>query len=218
MEPKEFEEILSWFLGALENATLRSIFQKLRETEIADLQQLDKLLSQMEVRIAITLLQIIESNLAAIETLERMHHQDANERGILSKHLENNPWLIDSTWMLNKAEGRVATWIKNEFGIASKKKTKGDDDRVDFFCVGVGGTLHIVEIKRGAHIATVKDINQADKYRKYVLNRFNEPSDPRAIKYPHVQSHLIAAKLHADAQSSKEAFADKGLGVLHDLG
>jgi len=210
MEPEEFEEILSWFLGALENATLRSIFQKLRETEIADLQQLDKLLSQMEVRTAVTLLQIIESNLAAIETLEKMHLQDANEQGILSKHLENNPWLIDSTWILNKAEGRVATWIRREFGIASKKKTKGDDDRVDFFCVGVGGTLHIVEIKRGAHVATVKDINQADKYRKYVLNRFNEPSDPRAIKYPHVQSHLIAANLHADAQSSKEAFADKG--------
>ena len=31
----EFEDILSWFLDALENATLRSILQKLRETNTA---------------------------------------------------------------------------------------------------------------------------------------------------------------------------------------
>jgi hypothetical protein len=211
MEPGEFEDILSWFLDALENATLRSILQKLRETNIGDLQQLDDLLSKMEGRTAVTLLQIIDSNLAAIETLEKMHHQDAKEQGVMSKHLEKNPWLIDPTWMLNKAEARVETWIKNEFGTAKKKKKgKGDDDRADFFCVAVGGTLHIVEIKRGAHVATVKDINQADKYRKYVLKRFNELTDSKAIKYTHVQSHLIAAQLHGDAQSIKESFANSG--------
>lgn len=211
MEPTEFEDILSWFLDALENATLRSILQKLRETDIADLQQLDDLLSKMEVRTAVTLLQIIDSNLAAIETLEKMHHQNAKERSVISKHLEKNPWLIDPTWMLNKAEARVETWIRTEFGTAKAgRKAKGDDDRADFFCVAVGGTLHIVEIKRGAHVATVKDINQADKYRKYVLKRFNELTDPKAIKYTHVQSHLIAATLHDDAQSIKESFANSG--------
>jgi len=211
MEPTEFEDILSWFLDALENATLRSILQKLRETDIADLQQLDDLLSKMEVRTAVTLLQIIDSNLAAIETLEKMHGQDAKERGVISKHLEKNPWLIDPTWMLNKAEARIETWIRTEFGTAKKgKRAKGDDDRADFFCVAVGGTLHIVEIKRGAHVAIVKDVNQADKYRKYVLKRFDEIKDPKANRYVHVQSHLIAARLHDDAQSTAEAFADKG--------
>jgi len=209
MEPAEFAEILSWFLDALENATLRSIFQKLRETDIADLEQLDDLLCKMEVRTAVTLLQIIESNLAAIETLEKMHREDAKERGVISKHLESNPWLIDPTWMLNKAEGRVATWIRKEFGVGASGK-KGDEDRADFFCVAVGGTLHIVEIKRGAHVATYRDINQAEKYRKYVVKRFGELSDSKAIKYSHVQSHLIAAELHEDAESIKQAYADKG--------
>jgi hypothetical protein len=209
MEPSEFGDILSWFLDALENATLRSILQKLRETDVADLQQLDDLLSKMEIRTAVTLLQIIDSNLAAIETLEKMHHRDAKERGVISKHLEKNPWLIDPTWMLNKAEGRVATWIKNEFGL-EKKGQKGDEDRADFFCVAVGGTLHIVEIKRGAHVATYQDINQAEKYRKYVVKRFDELSDPKSVRYAHVQSHLIAAELHEDAQSIKQAYADKG--------
>ena len=209
MEPTEFQDILSWFLDALENATLRSILQKLRDTDIVDLQQLDDLLSKMEVRTAVTLLQIIDSNLAAIETLERMHRQNAKERGVLSKHLEKNPWLIDPTWMLNKAEGRVATWIKREFGL-EEKGAAGDADRADFFCVAVGGTLHIVEIKRGAHIATVTDITQGDKYREYVTRRFDELSDPKAIKYAHVQSHLIAAELHDEAQNIKRAYADKG--------
>ena len=138
MEPSEFHDILSWFLDALENATLRSILQKLRDTDIADLQELDDLLSKMEVRIAVTLLQIIEGNLAAIETLEKMHHEDAKERGVIARHLERNPWLIDTSWMLNKAEGRVATWIEKEFGL-KREKQAGDDDRVDFFCVAVGG-------------------------------------------------------------------------------
>lgn len=210
MEPKEFEDILSWFLSALENATLRSILQRLRETDIDDLIQLDELLSKMEVRTATTMLQIIDSNLTAIETLEKMHLQNAQERGVLSKHLTKNQWLIDPTWMLSKAEGRVETWIRNEFNLPKSEQTEGDDDRADYFCIGVGGTLHIVEIKRGAHIATVADINQADKYRKYVLRRFEDLSDPHAVKYAHVQSHLVAAELHPDAQSSREAFADKG--------
>ncbi|HOD83669.1 MAG: hypothetical protein BWX88_01616 [Planctomycetes bacterium ADurb.Bin126] len=211
METAEFQDILSWFLDALENATLRSILQKLRETDIGDLHQLDDLLSKMEVRTAVTLLQIIDSNLAAIETLEKMHRQNAKERGVISKHLEKNPWLIDPTWMLNKAEARVETWIRNQFKTSKgRKKAKGDDDRADFFCVAVGGTLHIVEIKRGKHIATVKDINQADKYRKYVVKRFADLTDPKAIKYTHVQSHLIAADLHDDAQSIKESFANSG--------
>ncbi len=209
MEPAEFEDILSWFLDALENATLRSILQRLRESDVTDLQGLDELLSKMEVRTAVALLQIVESNLAAIETLERMHHENAKERGVISRHLEKNPWLIDPTWMLNKAEGRVATWIKKEFGLDGTNQ-KGDDDRADFFCVGVGGTLHIVEIKRGAYVAQTSDVNQADRYRKYVVRRFSELSDPKAVKYGIVQSHLIAAELHDDAQSAKEAFADKG--------
>jgi Histidine kinase-, DNA gyrase B-, and HSP90-like ATPase len=209
MEPTEFEDILSWFLDALENATLRSILQKLREADIADLQQLDELLSKMEVRTAVTLLQIIDSNLAAIETLEKMHRQDAKERGVISKHLEKNPWLIDVTWMLNKAEARVATWIRNEFGLDEKQGARGED-RVDFFCVAVGGTLHIVEIKRGAYVAGNDDFLQAEKYVSYVQDRFRELTDPKAIKYIHVQGHLIAAELRKDAHKIKEAYADKG--------
>jgi hypothetical protein len=208
MEPDEFEDILSWFLDALENATLRSILQRLRETDVADLEQLDDLLSKMEVRTAVTLLQVIDSNLAAIETLEKMHGEDAKERGVISKHLESNPWLIDPTWMLNKAEARVSTWIKREFGL-EPRGNKGRD-RADFFCVAVGGTLHIVEIKRGAFVAHDVDILQADKYRKYVTERFSEITDPKAIKYAFVQSHLISAELNKDALNLKQAYADKG--------
>jgi hypothetical protein len=209
MEPEEFEDILSWFLDALENATLRSILQKLRETNITDLQQLDDLLSKMEVRTAVTLLQIIDSNLAAIETLEKMIHENAKERGVISKHLENNSWLIDPTWMLNKAEARVCTWIQKKFGL-KPKGDKGDKDRADFFCVAVGGVLHIVEIKRGAYVAKAEDFLQADKYREYVVSRFGELTDPKAVKYAYVQSHLIAAELHKDAKNLKQMYADKG--------
>jgi hypothetical protein len=163
----------------------------------------------MEIRTAVTLLQIIDSNLAAIETLEKMQQQNAKERGVISKHLEKNPWLIDTTWILNKAEGRVATWIKKEFGLERNKKA-GDDDRVDFFCVAVGGMLHIVEIKRGAYVAKNDDFLQAEKYLKYVQRRFSELTDPKAIKYSCVQSHLIAAALHENAHGIKEAFANQG--------
>ncbi len=208
MEVAEFEAIFSWFLDALENATLRSILQKLQETDVSDLAQLDELLSKMEVRTAVTLLQIIESNLAAIDALEKMHRENAKERGVISKHLEKNPFLIHPTWILNKTEGRVTTWLQKEFGLDAKPEDA--EDRADFFCVSVGGTLHIVEIKRGAFVAHAKDVLQADKYRQYVLKRFAEITDPSAIKYGHVQSHLIAAELHDEARNIKQAYADHG--------
>jgi hypothetical protein len=210
MEPGEFEDILSWFLDALENATLRSILLKLRKTDIADLEELDDLFSRMEVRTAVALLQIIDSNLAAIDALERMHRENAKERGVLSKHLERNPWLIHPTWMLNKTEGRVSTWIRDEFGLDAAGD-EGDENRADFFCVGVGGTLHIVEIKRGKHEATQEDILQAAKYREYVVGRFKELTDADAVKYGHVQGHLICASLRKDADELKQLYADRGL-------
>ncbi len=209
MEPEEFENIVSWFLDALENATLRNILIKLRETNVKDLEKLDELLSKMEIRTAVTLLQIIESNLAAIETLKQMHLNTAAERGVISKHLEKNPWLINPTWILNSPEGRVSTWIKNKFGLEPTGQ-KGDLDRADFLCVGVGGTLNIVEIKRGRHIAIEKDFLQANKYREYVLKRFGEISESEGIKYGYVVSHLIAAELNPEAKGLKDAYGDKG--------
>ena len=210
MELEEFEAIFSWFLDALENATLRSILEKLKGTDITHLESLDDLLSKMEVRTAVALLQIIESNLAAIAALERMHREDASERDVISKHIKKNPWLIHPSWMLSKAEGRVSTWIKDNFGLEPKGDV-GDEDRADFFCVAVGGTLHIVEIKRGAHIAIEKDLLQANKYREYVLKRFSEISDPEAIKYDKVASHLVSAELHPSAKTLADSWADRGI-------
>ena len=207
MEVSEFEELLSWFLAALENVTLRRIIEKIRGTDLRDLGDLDRLLSKMEIRTAVALLQIINSNLAAIETLERLHAQGALERGVISKHLQRNPWLIHPTWLLNKAEAQVDKWIEEEFGIKGPKKNR---DRVDFFCVGVNGVLHIVEIKRGKHIARLKDFHQADRYRQYVLKRFEEIGDPEAPRYKIVQSHLIASKLHSECEDINNAFRDKG--------
>lgn len=209
MEVDEFEELLSWFLDALENATLRRIIDKLREADTADLEKLDEVFSKMEIRTAVGLLQIIESNLAAIDALEKMHLEDARERGVIAKHLEKNPWLIHPTWMLNKAEARVSTWIRDEFG-KDFEDGVGDEDRVDFFCVGVGGVLHIVEIKRGRYVARDKDFLQANKYRNYVKKKFEGLSDPEANKYGIVQSHLIAAELDPSAEDIKNAYQDKG--------
>lgn len=209
MEPEEFEEILSWFLDALENATLRRILEKLRDTDVSDLEQLDELFSKMEVRTAVTLLQIIESNLAAIETLEEMHLEDARERGVIAKHLKRNPWLIHPAWILHKAEGRVSTWIREEFGLGPTGEPE-DRKRADYFCVGVAGTLHIVEIKRGGHAATKEDVMQADDYRQYVESRFDELTDPEAMSYGRVQSHLVASSLKPSARRAAEAYGDKG--------
>lgn len=209
MEVDEFEELLSWFLDALENATLRRIIEKLRETDSADLEKLDEVLSKMHIRTAVALLQIVDSNLGAIETLEKMHLENARERGVIAKHLKKNPWLIHPSWILNKSEARVSTWIRDQFGL-EPTGAEDDEDRVDFFCVGVAGTLHIVEIKRGKHVAKGEDFLQADKYRKYVEKRFKEISDPEAIKYERAQSHLIASELHVDAEGIKNAYADKG--------
>jgi hypothetical protein len=43
-----------------------------------------------------------------------------------------------------------------------------------------------------------------------VTERFSEITDPKAIKYAFVQSHLISAELNKDALNLKQAYADKG--------
>lgn len=215
MEPEEFENVFAWFLDALENATLRRIIEKLQGADASDLEELDDLLSRMEVRTALSLLQVIDSNLAAIDALERMHLEDSRERGVIAKHLERNPWLIHPTWMLSKTEGQVSTWIRSEFGLLAEG-SKDDRNRVDFFCVGVAGTLYLVEIKRGGHLAKTEDILQADRHRQYIVKRYKEINDPEAVKYGKVVSYLVAAGLHEEAASLAQAYRNEEWVVFTD--
>ena len=70
--------------------------------------------------------------------------------------------------MLNKAEARVETWIRTEFGTAKKrKKAKGDDDRADFFCVAVGEVLEDDRPNRGDRVPPI-----FGEGRQIVVRRF----------------------------------------------
>jgi len=109
--------------------------------------------------------------------------------------------------MLNKAEGRVSTWIKREFGLEAKDGKAKIGQTSSALRLGEPYTL---SNKARGVVAHAKDVLQADKYRKYVLKRFSEITDAKAIKYAIVQSHLISAELHDDAGSLKDAYADKG--------
>lgn len=210
----EYAELVATFLDALENQTLRRVIEKLSAAPEGDLEELDELLSTMELRVAVGLLQVIRGNLAAIDALEKMNIEDASERDLISKHLKKNPWLIDPTWILNRPEAEVEKWIKDEFDLDAKHDPD-NKDRVDFFCVGAGGTLHIVEIKRGRHKAKNVDSLQADKYRTQVLKAFDDQTIHSLNSYSRVVSHLVCDRLHDEAISLKESHEQTGKVYFH---
>jgi hypothetical protein len=113
------------------------------------------------------LLEVIKGRLEIIEKFYTMIVNDAPETaprvGADNVHdlIGRYPWLLNPDWQVLSEEKTISKQLR-EWGAEDLEVR--DDTRYDFLALGGTGSTIIVEIKRGAHDATLDDLQRLERY------------------------------------------------------
>ena len=113
------------------------------------------------------LLEVIKGRLEIVEKFYSMIVNDAPETaprvGADNIHdlIGRYPWLLNPDWQVLSEEKTISKQLR-EWG--AEDIEQDDNTRYDFLALEGGGTTIVVEIKRGAHDATLDDLQRLERY------------------------------------------------------
>jgi hypothetical protein len=141
---------------------------------------------------------IIGGRLAAVRRLDEMIQRDAREVPEIHQFLTGNPWILEPTWTVVHDEVYYSRLLKEEFPDADEPE---EQRRIDFVCIGVGDTVHIVELKRPSVRIGGDELNQVQRYVTFVINRLgNHPTR----SYRHARGYLVGGRLTQEGRTMLE--------------
>ena len=177
-------EIMQYIRGSFEEQAFKEMVADLPEepgsAKILDMFKTWNLIEATEM------LRIVRGRLAAIEKLERMVDRGAREAPDMHDYLLESPWILDPTWTYYRHELRYSKLLSETY---PDGRLEGKDRRLDFLAIGIGNTLHVVELKRPDHNVTAGDMNQLLEYVGFVKSKIgNRPDRP----YDDVTGYIVA--------------------------
>lgn len=176
---------------------------------------------------------IVMGRLETIKRLVEFVDENAREVPTLHDYFKNSPWMLEPTWTQWQHEQRFSDLLKEKFPDGDLAES---DRRIDFLAIGVGDTVHVVELKRPGYRVRDRDLVQLTKYVGFVRERLGNvpgrgyadaagylvvgkrPNDSgtrefvqmaeRSRKYIKTYEDLIvdARRLHRDFESKLEEF------------
>ena len=139
-------EIMSYVKTSFDQQAFRELVNNLEEDPSA----VNILTAFEEWRVieAREILRLVKGRLETIEQFDNMIRTNAKEVPTLHKFFAKFPWILDPSWIEVYDEVHYSDLLRKTF---PDDKLKELDRRIDFVCMGVGDTVHIVELKRPAH-------------------------------------------------------------------
>ena len=135
---------------------------------------------------------IVGGRLRAIEQLEKYIKDNAKEVPTMHDYFKKWPWILDPTWAHWHDEAYYSKLLREEF---PDKKLDEPNRRIDFISIGVGDTLHVIELKRPRYAAKVRDFNQITEYVAFVAENLGNTPNRR---YRTVSGYLIVGKVGSE--------------------
>ena len=136
---------------------------------------------------------IVNGRLEAIKQLAKFIDEDAKEIPTLHNYFKKWPWMLDPTWTQWQDEVRFSDLLREHF---SDKKLDEKDRRIDFVSIGVGDTIHVIELKRTCYRVRDRDFIQLAKYVGFVKENLGNSPDGR---YKDVAGYLVVGKRSLDS-------------------
>ena len=131
---------------------------------------------------------IVKSRLEAINRLTKFIDENALEVPTLHDYFKDSPWMLDPTWTQWQHEIHYSKLLRDKFPDESLDE---GDRRIDFISIGVGDTVHVIELKRPQYTVRSKDFTQLADYVGFIKNRIG--NDPEK-GYRDVAGYLIVGK------------------------
>ena len=138
------------------------------------------------------ILRIVKGRLKAIEQLAGMVDSRAREVPDMHKYFKKWPWILDPTWTQWRDEVWYSKILAREYPDDSLDEP---NRRIDFMAIGVGDTVHVVELKRPGYAVGTGDMDQLKRYVAFVEERIgNDPDRP----YKSVAGYIVASGVRND--------------------
>lgn len=173
-EQTAFLEMVSTLDERPDPATLLELFEECNMVEARELER------------------IVKSRLETIDLLVKFMNDNDKEVPTLHDYFKKSPWMLDPAWTQWQDEVRYSSLLKEKF---SDSKLKGSDRRIDFLAIGVGDTVHVIELKRPQYQVRGIDVQQLANYVGFVKNHLgNDPNNG----YRDVAGYLVIGRRSND--------------------
>ena len=183
-------ELMGYVVESFDQSVFRDMIDNL--DRYPDPAALIEMFEEWDVIEAREITRIVKGRLETIERLGR--HIDANAKEVptIHQYFKKWPWILEPTWTHWQDEVRYSKLLKENF----PDEDLGEPDRrIDFLAVGVGDTIHVVELKRPKYKIKLKDLDQLIDYVEFIREHLgNDPTRSRNS----VAGYIIAGGAHDD--------------------
>lgn len=136
-----------------------------------------KLLTDWEEIEAKEYAKISQGRISTIEQFEKYIRENASERDVIQKFLEEFPWLLDPKMSKFEREVTFTKLLKQTFNDGFLPES---NRRIDFLCTDNNGVVHVIELKRPNIKLKTKELQQIAEYVEFL--RKQHPDSINNIK------------------------------------
>lgn len=182
------KEIMSYVKTSFDQQAFRELVNNLEEDPSA----VNILTAFEEWRVieAREILRLVKGRLETIEQFDNMIRTNAKEVPTLHKFFAKFPWILDPSWIEVYDEVHYSDLLRKTF---LDDKLEESDRRIDFVCMGVGDTVHIVELKRPAHRISWEDLDQLERYVTFIRGKLG--TSRRGRSYQSAAGYVVAGDI-----------------------
>jgi len=183
--------VVQMCLDFLEFDAFWELANDLTEADVHDTYKLTSLFREWELIEAKEMMRVTEGRIATIQQLQNLIDTNALEVPTLHNFLKEFPWVLDPRWNLIADEVTFSALLRKQF---PDDDLPEEDRRIDFLCVREGTLLVVVEIKRPGVKASLKELNQIERYVAFMRNYVRRSTDPD-MQYREVTGYLLVGDL-----------------------
>ena len=125
---------------------------------------------------------IVKARLVAIDRLIKFM-DGGGDAPALHDCFRGAPWMIDPSWTQWQEEPRLSRLLAEKF---PDGETDEDDRRIGFMAMGVGDTVHVIELKRPGYAARSEDFGRLSRYVGFAKDMMGDG------RYNGVAGYLVA--------------------------
>ena len=192
------EETAAEYIGCIKDMYSFEGFKQFT-AELDELQELDnehaiRLLTDWNNIEAKEYAKITIGRIKTIEQFEKFIKDNASERDIIQKFLEEFPWLLDPKMSKFEREITYTNLLKRNF--SDETDLPDSNRRLDFLCTNSAGVIHIIELKRPRIRLKTKEIQQISEYVEFIETQFPQTQG-------HVKGFLISDNMTYEPGAEK---------------
>lgn len=191
-DPKLQEPVIQMCLDFMEFDAFQVLATELSQADLSDVGKIVELFREWEVVEAKEMMRVTDGRIKTIEKFEHLIDTNALEVPVLHGFLKEFPWVLDPRWQLIEDEVKFSELLRKEF--PEDTKTPEEERRIDFLCVQESTNLIVVEIKRPKLKASMKQLEQIEKYVSFMREHVKKTTD-EAFHQKEVIGYLLCGDL-----------------------